>query len=102
MLEQGEAFGYTSLITEKATLDVVVDENPGGLPGPGEAFTHLLCDARFAGHFTVGLSERLQAGLEHSPDGHLPARPVHGGGAAAAPGGGLGRRARHHRAGRPG
>jgi CBS domain-containing protein len=67
LLEEGETFGYTSLITGKATLDVVVEEDLLAYRLPGEQFRRLLSDAQFAGHFAVGLSERLKSSLEHSP-----------------------------------
>ena len=67
LLEEGEAFGYTSLITGKATLDVFVEEDLLAYRVPAEAFRALLSDARFAGHFAGQLSERLKASLEHSP-----------------------------------
>lgn len=66
LLEEGEMFGYTSLITNKATLDVVVEEDLLAYRLPRAQFEALLADARFAGHFAVGLSERLKASLEHS------------------------------------
>jgi CBS domain-containing protein len=67
VLEEGEAFGFTSLITEKATLDVFVDEDLLAYRIPAEHFKKLLADASFASHFTEQLSERLKASLEHSP-----------------------------------
>jgi CBS domain-containing protein len=67
VLEEGEAFGYTSLITGKATLDVYVDEDLLAYRIPAEVFRLLLADASFAGHFAGQLSERLKASLEHSP-----------------------------------
>ncbi|MBI5067775.1 MAG: CBS domain-containing protein [Deltaproteobacteria bacterium] len=66
LLEEGEIFGYTSLLTGKATLDVRVEEDLLAYRFPGEVFQRLLADARFAAHFAVGLSERLKASLEHS------------------------------------
>jgi len=67
VLEEGEIFGYTSLITGKATLDVVAEEDLLAYRLPGEVFRRLLADASFAGHFAVGLSERLKASLENAP-----------------------------------
>jgi CBS domain-containing protein len=66
VLEEGEIFGYTSLITNQASMDVVVDEDLLAYRLPRAQFEALLADARFAGHFAVGLSERLKASLEHS------------------------------------
>ncbi len=66
LLEEGETFGYTSLITGAATLDVRVEEDLLAYRLPGAVFQRLLTDARFAAHFAVGLSERLKASLEHS------------------------------------
>ncbi len=67
VLEEGETFGYTSLITGKATLDGVVEEDLLAYRIPGQEFTRLLSDARFAGHFAAGLATRLESSLEHSP-----------------------------------
>ncbi len=68
VLEEGETFGYTSLITGEATLDVVVEEDLLAYELPGVQFQRLrAADATFAGHFAVGLAERLKNCLEHSP-----------------------------------
>jgi CBS domain-containing protein len=67
VLEEGETFGYTSLLTGKATLDVVVEDDLLAYRLPGDEFRRLLADAQFAGHFAVGLSQRLKSSLEHSP-----------------------------------
>jgi CBS domain-containing protein len=64
VLEEGEVFGYTSLITGEATLDVAVEEDVLAYRLPGKVFKRLLSDAQFAAHFAVGLSERLRASLE--------------------------------------
>jgi CBS domain-containing protein len=73
VLEEGEVFGYTSLITGRATLDVVVEDELTAVRLPAAVFRTLLADARFAGHFAVGLSQRLRASLEHSPVAALQA-----------------------------
>ncbi len=67
VLEEGETFGYTSLLTGKATLDVLVEDDLLAYRLPGGDFRRLLADAQFAGHFAVGLSQRLKSSLEHSP-----------------------------------
>ena len=67
LVEEGETFGYTSLITGAATLDVVVEEDLLAYRLPGEVFERLLADAKFAGHFASGLADRLKRSLEHSP-----------------------------------
>lgn len=68
VLEEGEIFGYTSLITREATLDVVVEENLLAYLLPAAEFQRLReADAAFAGHFAVGLAERLERGLDRSP-----------------------------------
>jgi CBS domain-containing protein len=67
VLEEGETFGYTSLITGRATLDVRVEEDLLAYRLPAAQFQQLLGDAQFAGHFAVGLSQRLKSSLEHSP-----------------------------------
>jgi CBS domain-containing protein len=66
LLEEGEIFGYTSLIARKASLDVVVEEDLLAYRLPRAQFEALLADARFAGHFALGLAERLRNSLEHS------------------------------------
>jgi len=66
LLEEGETFGYTSLITHKATLDVIVEEELLAYRLPQAEFERLLGDAHFAGHFATGLAERLRNSLEHS------------------------------------
>ena len=63
----GEIFGYTSLATGEATLEVVVEEDLVAYRLPGAAFRALLGEAGFAGHFAAGLAERLRASLEQSP-----------------------------------
>jgi len=72
VLEEGETFGYTSLITGKATLDVVVEDDLVAYRIPGAEFQRLLSNAEFAGHFAVRLSERLRSSLEHSPVATFP------------------------------
>jgi len=67
VLEEGETFGYTSLITGKATLDGVVEDDLLAYRIPGAEFHRLLGDARFAGHFAAGLATRLESSLEQSP-----------------------------------
>jgi CBS domain-containing protein len=66
LLEQGEVFGYTSLITGKATIDVIVEEDLLAYRLPRATFQALLADAAFAGHFAVGLAERLKNSLERT------------------------------------
>ena len=66
-LEEGETFGYTSLITGQATVDVVVEDDLVAYRIAGAAFRRLLGDAHFAGHFASGLGLRLKSSLEHSP-----------------------------------
>jgi CBS domain-containing protein len=68
VLEDGETFGYTSLITRQATLDVVVEEDLLAYELPDAQFQRLReADAGFASHFAVGLAARLRNSLEHSP-----------------------------------
>jgi CBS domain-containing protein len=67
VLEEGETFGYTSLITRKATLDVTVEQDLLAYRLPRSQFERLLTDASFAGHFAVGLAARLRSSLQHSP-----------------------------------
>ncbi|HSD21208.1 MAG TPA: DUF294 nucleotidyltransferase-like domain-containing protein [Anaeromyxobacter sp.] len=63
VLEEGEIFGYTSLLRHEATLDVVVEEDLVAYRLPEAAFALLLNDARFARHFASRAAERLQASL---------------------------------------
>ena len=67
LLEEGEVFGYTSLLTGKATLDVVVEDELVAYRLPAAVFRELLADARFAGHFAGGLGARLRASLAQPP-----------------------------------
>ena len=67
VLEEGETFGYTSLITHQATLDVVVEEDLLAYELPAPEFERLRAeDAAFGSHFAVGLAERFKNSLEHS------------------------------------
>ncbi len=63
ILEEGEIFGYTSLLRHEATLDVVVEDDLVAYRLPERAFAILLNDARFARHFAARAAERLQASL---------------------------------------
>jgi CBS domain-containing protein len=67
VIEEGETFGYTSLITREATLDAVVEEDLLAYELPDAEFQRLRGDPGFAGHFAVGLADRLEKALEHSP-----------------------------------
>ncbi len=67
VLEEGETFGYTSLLARSATLDVQVEEDLVAYRIPEEVFQVMLGDAQFARHFASGLSERLKASLAQSP-----------------------------------
>ena len=64
LLEEGEVFGYTSLLSRKATLDAIVEEDLLAYRIPRAEFEALLEDARFASHFAMGLAERLKHSLE--------------------------------------
>ncbi len=66
VLEEGEIFGFTSLISGKATLDVVVEEDLLAYRLPKAEFETLLANGPFAGHFASGLAERLRNSLERS------------------------------------
>ncbi len=66
VLEEGEVFGFTSLISGKATLDVRVEEDLLAYRLPKATFQALLAHAPFAGHFASGLAERLRNSLERS------------------------------------
>ncbi len=66
VLEEGEVFGFTSLISGKAALDVVVEDDLLSYRLPKTTFEALLAHAPFAGHFASGLAERLRNSLERS------------------------------------
>src|SRR5215208_4324377 len=66
VLEEGEIFGFTSLISGKATLDVSVEADLLAYRLPRRQFEALLAHAPFAGHFASGLAERLRNSLERS------------------------------------
>src|SRR5512146_1635300 len=66
VLEEGEIFGFTSLISGKASLDVIVEEDLLAYRIPRREFQALLAHAPFAGHFASGLAERLRVSLERS------------------------------------
>lgn len=61
VLEEGEIFGYVSLLKREATLDVIVEEELVAYRLPERAFERLLEDARFAAHFALRVTERLRA-----------------------------------------
>ncbi|HSN15405.1 MAG TPA: DUF294 nucleotidyltransferase-like domain-containing protein [Anaeromyxobacteraceae bacterium] len=66
VLEEGEIFGFPSLISGRATVDVTVDEDLLAYRLPAKQFQALLADAPFAGHFASGLAERLRNSLDRS------------------------------------
>lgn len=66
-VEEGEVFGYTSLLGGLATLDVVVADELLAYRIPGDVFRALTGDAAFAAHFAAGLGARLQASLRQAP-----------------------------------
>ena len=91
VLEEGEVFGFTSLISGKATLDVIVEEDLLAYRLPRRQFEALLSHAAFAGHFASGLAERLKYSLERSqvasfqPDLAVPVRTLLRGSAVFVP-----------------
>src|SRR3990172_3046165 len=56
VLEEGEIFGYTSLITKRATMDAIVEEDLAAYLLPAVEFERLLSDAQFTGHFASRLA----------------------------------------------
>ncbi|HTP52156.1 MAG TPA: DUF294 nucleotidyltransferase-like domain-containing protein [Anaeromyxobacteraceae bacterium] len=64
LLEEGEIFGFTSLITGRANLDVMVEDELLAYRIPKETFQSLLSNAAFAGHFASSLGDRLRSTLE--------------------------------------
>ena len=69
LIEEGETFGYTSLVSGEASLDVVVDEDLVAYRVPGEVFTRLLQHAPFAAFFAASLGERFRSSLRPVPGG---------------------------------
>jgi CBS domain-containing protein len=67
ILEEGETFGYTSLITGRPSLDVEVEDDLVAYRLPAAEFRRLLENAQFASHFAVELAERLECALSQSP-----------------------------------
>jgi len=67
VVEEGESFGFTSLLTGEATMDVTVDEDLVAYRIPGAAFRRLLVDPRFSGHFALGMAARLRASIDQDP-----------------------------------
>lgn len=67
LLEEGELFGYTSLLSGEATLDVLVEDDLVAYRLPEQAFRKLLSDAGFARHFASGIAERLKSSLAGRP-----------------------------------
>ena len=66
LVEEGETFGFLSLLAGTATLDVVVEEDLVACRIPADVFRRLLADARFARHFAAGTADRLRASLTAS------------------------------------
>jgi CBS domain-containing protein len=64
LLEEGEIFGFTSLITGRATLDVIVEDDLLAYRIPKQVFDRLQTNATFAGHFATSLGDRLRNALE--------------------------------------
>jgi CBS domain-containing protein len=67
VVEEGEIFGYTSLISRRAAIDVQVEDDLVAFRIPDAVFQALLRDAPFARHFADALSDRLKAALAQSP-----------------------------------
>ncbi len=67
LLEEGETFGYTSMITRQTSVDVTVEEDLLAYRVPEAEFRRLLGDATFARFFAVTLAERLKSSLNHAP-----------------------------------
>lgn len=66
IVEPGETFGYTSLLTGVASYDVLVDEDALAYLVPAAAFQALLANAAFAAHFAGSLTRRLRRTLERA------------------------------------
>src|SRR5574341_1307233 len=78
LIEEGEIFGFTSLISGRAALDVQVEEDLLAYRIPRVEFQRLMEQASFGLHFASGLAERLKYSLERQqvanfqPDLALP------------------------------
>ena len=62
-LEEGEVFGYPSMLTGTVSFDVVVEEDLLAYRIPEERFHALMARPVFARFFTRGLAERLRSAL---------------------------------------
>jgi len=62
-LEEGELFGYPSMLTGTVNFDVVVEEDLLAYRIPEERFHALMARPVFARFFTRGLAERLRSAL---------------------------------------
>jgi CBS domain-containing protein len=67
VLEEGETFGFTSLMTGAAALDVIAEDDLVAWRLPQEVFDRLLANRAFAGHFAAELGQRLRSSLDQSP-----------------------------------
>lgn len=68
LVEEGECFGFTSLLTGQANLDVQVEADLVAYRLPAAAFRALLDDPQFAAHFAAGLGARLGSALARPPE----------------------------------
>ena len=66
VLEEGELFGFASMIAGVATSDVVVEEDLLAYRVPAEMFKRLLAHSSFSGYFQAGLAERLKSSINHT------------------------------------
>ena len=63
-LVRGNVLGFTSLISGRATVDAIVDEDVVAYRLPKPQFEALLAHPPFASYFATGLAERLKWSLE--------------------------------------
>jgi CBS domain-containing protein len=78
-LEQGEVFGYPSMLAGKASFDVFAEEDLLAYLLPEAVFRELLSEPPFTGFFTLALASRLRNSLPRPSEARLAVdfhRPV--------------------------
>ncbi len=78
-LEEGDVFGYPSMLSGKASFDAVVDEDMLAYLLPEKVFRELLSEPAFTKFFTLALASRLRSSLPRPTEERLAVdfnRPV--------------------------
>ncbi len=78
-LEEGDVFGYPSILSGKAAFDVFADEDLLAYLLPEDVFRELLCEPAFTTFFTLALASRLRNSLPRPSEARLAVdfhRPV--------------------------